>query len=58
MLTPPGPTSRPTTMSTIPHKNCFRNRETMPEITSITAKIQSMKSMADVYPPDTGFMRA
>ena len=37
-------------IKTIPHRNCLRNKEMMPETTSMTAKIHSMKSMAVVYP--------
>src|SRR5450759_3952399 len=39
MLTPPGPTSRPTTMRTMPHNSCFRMIAKMPEITRIAAII-------------------
>ena len=39
MLTPPGPTSSPTTMRTAPHNSCFRRIATIPEITRMTARI-------------------
>src|SRR3954447_21276004 len=37
MLTPPGPTRRPTTIRTIPKSSCPRIAVTMPAITRITA---------------------
>ena len=44
-LTPPGPTSSPTTMSTIPQRIWRRNSATMPAITRITAIIQRIVAM-------------
>jgi hypothetical protein len=41
MLTPPGPTSRPTTINTIPHSTRPRKRARTPETTRTTAIIQS-----------------
>ena len=41
MLTPPGPTSSPTTMSTAPQRSCFRRIATIPEMTRITARIHN-----------------
>jgi AraC-like DNA-binding protein len=49
-LTPPGPTSRPTTMSTMPASTAPRSNETMPAMTRITAMSQSTNSMAASCP--------
>ena len=45
MLTPPGPTSRPTTIKTAPHSICLRRMARMPATTSTTAMIQSTVAM-------------
>lgn len=44
-LTPPGPTSSPTTMSTTPQRIRRRKIATMPDITRITAMIQRSVAM-------------
>src|SRR5512145_2240084 len=41
MLTPPGPTSRPRMISTMPIRTPPRTRVTMPQTTRITARIHS-----------------
>ena len=41
MLTPPGPTRRPTTMSTTPQITCFRMIAKIPAITRMTATIHN-----------------
>ena len=45
MLTPPGPTSRPTMMSTMPHSICPRKIAKMPAITRMTARIHRRVTM-------------
>jgi len=45
MLTPPGPTSRPTTMSTMPHRSCLRMIASTPAMTRTTARIHRMVAM-------------
>jgi len=45
MLTPPGPTSRPTTINTIPHSIRPRTTAKMPETTRTTATIHSKVAM-------------
>src|SRR5674476_273101 len=50
MLTPPGPTSRPTTMKTMPHNSCFRMIAKMPEITRIAAIIHRIVAMYFLLP--------
>ncbi len=45
MLTPPGPTKRPTTMRTTPHRNCLRTSAKIPEITRMTAIIHNTVAM-------------
>src|SRR3954471_15033075 len=44
-LTPPGPTRRPTTTSTMPSSTCPRTAVTMPAMTRITARIHSSAAM-------------
>jgi hypothetical protein len=46
MLTPPGPTSSPTTMSTIPRSNPPRTMVTIPAMTSTTAINHKMNTMS------------
>src|SRR4051812_19479857 len=50
MLTPPGPTSRPTTISTMPTSSPPRTICTMPAITRTTAISQRMKVIAGIPP--------
>src|SRR5674476_314277 len=50
MLTPPGPTSRPTTMRTMPHTSCCRMIAKMPEITRIAAIIHRIVAICVVLP--------
>ena len=46
MLTPPGPTSNPTMIRTIPHNNCRRKIAKMPETTKMTANTHKIVAMA------------
>src|SRR4051812_3100395 len=48
-LTPPGPTSRPTMISTIPHSIWPRKIATMPAMTRTTARIQSNVTMTGLH---------
>src|SRR5664280_2180931 len=50
ILTPPGPTSRPTTMRTMPHNSCFWMIAKMPEITRIAAIIHRIVAICVVLP--------
>jgi len=45
MLTPPGPTSNPTMIRTIPHSNCRRKIAKMPETTKMTANTHKIIAM-------------
>src|SRR4029079_17494353 len=50
MLTPPGPTSRPTTISTMPNSSEPRTIWTIPAMTRITAMSQRMNAMPSMSP--------
>ena len=50
MLTPPGPTSRPTMMSTMPQMSWRRMMAKMPATTRITARIHKRVPMGGKYP--------
>jgi hypothetical protein len=53
MLTPPGPTSRPTMIMRTPASRRPRTIHTIPVITKITAMSQSNVYMAMIYPSRT-----
>ncbi len=54
MLTPPGPTSSPTTIRTMPHRISLRNSATMPAITKMTAMIHKMNATSITFQFDAG----
>ena len=54
MLTPPGPTSSPTMISTMPQSICPRKIAKMPAITRTTARIQSRVTMTCTSHLDAG----